>query len=697
MPASSAPRLPAEPIRSPAAALSFFYLTSFAVLGVYLPYMNLYFAEIGFSGLQIGLLSALVPLSGALVPPAAGLLADRIGRRRPLVAGSALLALLAFGFLFAARRFAGVAWALGAWAVLRAPALPLVEASAIELSEAGGRPYGRMRAWGSIAFIAVSLTAGRLLAVRGAASVLPATAAFLTLNLLSALRLPADGPGPCSLPPAESLRGLLGRRSVLAFLAACVLSQASHGPYYVFYSIRLEKAGYGAESIGMLWALAVGCEVLAMLAMPRVLSRLGTLPTITVSLLCASARWWICSTTTALAPMILGQTLHAATYAAFHVAAVTHTHRLFGAARRASGQAIYSAATYGVGNVVGMVLSGLFYDRAGAGALFAGASWVALAGCVLVLGATGRGARRGGGSIMPPFLRSPRAPGEAAMTGRTPTDRALRIGHSPDADDAFMFYALARGLVPTPGYRIEQVLMDIESLNRLALEGGIEVTAVSFHAYAHLADRYALLPCGASLGDGYGPLVVARRPMGPGDLRSVTVAVPGLLTSAVLALRLAVGEVRVEVMPFDRILDAVAEGRAEAGLLIHEGQLTYGDRGVHRVIDLGAWWRDETGLPLPLGGNAVRRDLGETAIADVARLLRQSIAYGLEHREEALGYALEFGRGIPRRLADRFVGMYVNEFTLDYGERGRRAVETFLRRGHEAGLLPRRPEIAFLP
>lgn len=275
--------------------------------------------------------------------------------------------------------------------------------------------------------------------------------------------------------------------------------------------------------------------------------------------------------------------------------------------------------------------------------------------------------------------------------------RPIRIGHSPDPDDAFMFYGLAKGLVPTPGYRVVQVLEDIETLNRMALEGAIEVTAASIHAYAHLADRYALLSCGASMGDGYGPIVVTRVPATPGDLKRMTIAVPGRLTSATLALRLALGEVRTVVLPFDRILPAVAGGDQEAGLLIHEGQLTYGagGAGLHKVIDLGAWWKERTGLPLPLGGNVVRRDLGPETIGAISGFLRRSIAFGLEHRDEALTYALDFGRGLGRDLADRFVGMYVNGYTLDYGPDGRRAVQAFLDAGREAGILPRRVEVVF--
>ena len=278
---------------------------------------------------------------------------------------------------------------------------------------------------------------------------------------------------------------------------------------------------------------------------------------------------------------------------------------------------------------------------------------------------------------------------------REPDRRVVRIGHSPDPDDAFMFYGLASGKVPTGAYAVEQVLSDIESLNRLALRGGIEVTAVSIHAYAYLADRYLLLPCGASMGDGYGPILVTREPAGVDDLKTMTIAVPGRLTSASLALRLALGEVRTVVMPFDRILEAVGRGEAEAGLLIHEGQLTYAGAGVHKVLDLGEWWQRLTGLPLPLGGNAIRRDLGPRAIAEIGAFFRDSIAFGLAHRPEALTYALDFGRGIGRPLADRFVGMYVNDFTLDYGPIGRRAIAEFLSRGHQAGAIPHSIAVEF--
>jgi 1,4-dihydroxy-6-naphthoate synthase len=283
---------------------------------------------------------------------------------------------------------------------------------------------------------------------------------------------------------------------------------------------------------------------------------------------------------------------------------------------------------------------------------------------------------------------------DTQAAGRAPR-RIVRIGHSPDPDDAFMFYGLASGQVPTGDYAIEQVLDDIESLNRLAMRGEIEVTAVSIHAYAYLSDRYLLLPCGASMGDGYGPIVVARRPMELEELKTMTIVVPGRLTSASLALRLALGDVAMEVMPFDAILPAVARGQREVGLLIHEGQLTYGASGVVKVLDLGDWWMRDTGLPLPLGGNAIRRDLGERAIAEIGAIFKKSIEFGLNNRREALTYAMDFGRGIGRPLADRFVGMYVNDYTLDYGARGRHAIEAFLARGHLSGVVPHRPAVEF--
>jgi 1,4-dihydroxy-6-naphthoate synthase len=264
------------------------------------------------------------------------------------------------------------------------------------------------------------------------------------------------------------------------------------------------------------------------------------------------------------------------------------------------------------------------------------------------------------------------------------------VAHSPDSDDAFMHYGLASGKVDSEGLTFEHLLADIQTLNEAAFQGRYEVSAVSFHAYAHLADRYLLLPHGSSMGDTYGPVVVTRRD-GPAALDGVTVAVPGLLTTACLALRLYKPDVKHAVMPFDQIQDAVRDGRAQAGLLIHEGQLTYADEGLRKLVDLGEWWTAKTGgLPLPLGGNVIRKDLGPEMISKVSRILRASIAYALEHRGEALDYALRFSRGLDRQRADRFVGMYVNELTLDYGDRGRRAVQLLLDEGFEKGVLPTR-------
>jgi 1,4-dihydroxy-6-naphthoate synthase len=275
------------------------------------------------------------------------------------------------------------------------------------------------------------------------------------------------------------------------------------------------------------------------------------------------------------------------------------------------------------------------------------------------------------------------------MSGSAP--RVIHVAHSPDADDAFMFWALATGKIDTGGRRYRHELADIESLNRRALAGELEVTAVSLHAYAYLADRYALLAHGASIGDRYGPRIVSRSPA-PADPRRAlagqTVAVPGELTTAFLALRLYQPAARHVVLPFDQIEDFVAAGRADAGLLIHEGQLTYADRGLHLWTDMGEWWHEETGLPLPLGGNVVRRDLGEPLLAGVARDLKASIEYGLAHRVEALAHAHQFSRGLDIGGTDRFVGMYVNDYTVDYGERGRLAVRELFARAGRAGLLP---------
>jgi 1,4-dihydroxy-6-naphthoate synthase len=272
----------------------------------------------------------------------------------------------------------------------------------------------------------------------------------------------------------------------------------------------------------------------------------------------------------------------------------------------------------------------------------------------------------------------------------------ISLAHSPDSDDAFMFYGLARGKVDADGLEVTHVLSDIETLNREAREGRHEVTAISFHAYPYVAERYALMPCGGSIGDGYGPLLVAREPLDPAALGERTTAVPGTLTSAYLALKLFAPGARTRVVPFDRILDEVREGRADVGLIIHEGQLTFGGHGLHKVLDLGAWWRQETGLPLPLGGNAVRRDLGGELMARLTRLVRETVRYSLAHRRDALAYAMEFARGMDPAIADRFVGMWVNEMTVDIGDRGRRAVQEFLDRGHAAGIIPSRVRVDFV-
>ena len=294
-------------------------------------------------------------------------------------------------------------------------------------------------------------------------------------------------------------------------------------------------------------------------------------------------------------------------------------------------------------------------------------------------------------------------PGDSPPDRRVPPKptRTIHLAHSPDADDAFMFWALAAGKIDTGDRRYEHELADIETLNRRALSGELEVTAVSLHAYAHLADRYALLAHGASIGDRYGPRLVARtRP--PADVRAALaapgalVAVPGELTTAFLTLKLYQPAARHVVVPFDQIEDYVAAGRADAGLLIHEGQLTYGDRGLHLWVDLGEWWYQETGGPLPLGGNVVRRDLGAALMHDVARDLRASIQYALGHRREALAHAQTFSRGLDAARTDQFVEMYVNAFTVDYGAVGRRAVAELLRRGAAAGFLPRPVDLTFV-
>ncbi len=272
----------------------------------------------------------------------------------------------------------------------------------------------------------------------------------------------------------------------------------------------------------------------------------------------------------------------------------------------------------------------------------------------------------------------------------------IRLGHSPDPDDAFMFWALAAGAIDTRGFQFEHVLQDIQTLSEWALEGRLETTAMSLASYPLVQDRYAILPHGASMGSGYGPVVVGPRVLSPDELRETEIVIPGELTTAFLTLRLCLGEFPFRVLPFDRILDEVREGRAQAGLLIHEGQLTYASLGLEKSIDLGEWWLLETGLPLPLGINVARRDLGEETLHDLSQVLRESIRAGLDNREEAMRYAMQFGRGLDERLADRFVGMYVNELTEDYGDEGRKAVQELLGRAEAMGLYERPVELSFV-
>jgi 1,4-dihydroxy-6-naphthoate synthase len=274
--------------------------------------------------------------------------------------------------------------------------------------------------------------------------------------------------------------------------------------------------------------------------------------------------------------------------------------------------------------------------------------------------------------------------------------RTIRVAHSPDSDDAFMFYALAEGKIETGDIRYVHELQDIETLNQRALKGELEVTAVSIHAYAYLSDRYALLPHGASMGDRYGPKLVARASASAPSARGKRIGVPGLLTSAYLALRLFEPDFEPVVMPFDRIDAAVIAGDVDLGLLIHEGQLTYEDQGLQLVADMGVWWFEQTGLPLPLGGNVIRKDLGAPLIDTVSRHLHDSIAYGLSHRNAALDHSMKYARGLEREMADTFVGMYVNDWTLDYGERGRKAVRLFLERGVQAGVIDRPVSVRFV-
>jgi len=272
----------------------------------------------------------------------------------------------------------------------------------------------------------------------------------------------------------------------------------------------------------------------------------------------------------------------------------------------------------------------------------------------------------------------------------------IRLGHSPDPDDAFMFWGLASGEVDPRQLEFEHVLRDIQTLNEWALDGKLEVTAISLAAYPLVQERYVLLPHGASMGSGYGPIVVAREEMSTSDLRDVEIAVPGELTTAFLVLRMCVGSFRYREVPFDRIIDEVVSGRADAGLLIHEGQLTYPDAGLKKVVDLGEWWLLDTGLPLPLGANVARRDLGASTLFDVSDVLRESIQAGLDNREEAMEHALQFGRGLDTELTDRFVAMYVNELTCDYGEEGRQAVRELLSRAEKLGAYEQPVRVEFV-
>ncbi|MCY2969710.1 MAG: ABC transporter substrate-binding protein [Planctomycetota bacterium] len=269
------------------------------------------------------------------------------------------------------------------------------------------------------------------------------------------------------------------------------------------------------------------------------------------------------------------------------------------------------------------------------------------------------------------------------------TIRTLSVGHSPDPDDAFMFYALAHNKIPTGNLAFAHELQDIETLNRRCLKQELDISAISLHAFAYLSDKYALLSSGCSMGDRYGPMVVAKKAYTIEELKSLRIAVPGTLTTAFLSLSLLLGsKFQYEVVPFDEILNAVEQGKVDAGLIIHEGQLTFQNQGLKLVVDMGVWWYEKTGLPLPLGGNVVRKDLGADIISEASRLIRESIHYGLNHRKEALAYALQYGRDLDTGLADKFVGMYVNDWTVDYGEKGRKAVQLLLNEGHKAGVIP---------
>ncbi|MEO6050465.1 MAG: MqnA/MqnD/SBP family protein [Pyrinomonadaceae bacterium] len=278
----------------------------------------------------------------------------------------------------------------------------------------------------------------------------------------------------------------------------------------------------------------------------------------------------------------------------------------------------------------------------------------------------------------------------------TPGIRTITVAHSPDSDDAFMFYGLATNKLETEGLKFEHTLKDIQTLNEDAKKGVFDVTAISFHAYAYVSDKYALLPHGASIGDKYGPILVSKEPREESDIPTMKIAIPGELTSAYLALRIYNSDFQHVVYPFDEIIDAVQKGEVDAGLLIHEGQLFYNQMGLHKVLDLGEWWFDKTGLPLPMGGNVIRRDLGKDLMHEVSKHLHASIVYSMENREDALAYAMQFARDMQPELADRFVAMWVNDLTLDYGDRGREAVKRLLKEGHEKGIIPHKVKVDFV-
>jgi 1,4-dihydroxy-6-naphthoate synthase len=273
--------------------------------------------------------------------------------------------------------------------------------------------------------------------------------------------------------------------------------------------------------------------------------------------------------------------------------------------------------------------------------------------------------------------------------------REISVAHSPDSDDAFMFYGMATNKVRVPDVKFTHTLCDIETLNRKALDGFYDITAISFHAYPYVQDKYSIMPNGGSMGEGYGPMIVASRKISPEEIVKCKIAIPGTMTSAYLALKLFAPDIATEVVPFDEIIPKVLEGKYEAGLIIHEGQLTFNKSGLYKVVDMGKWWHDETGLPLPLGGNAIRRDLGPELVAACCAALRDSIRYALDNREEALQYAMQFARDLEPQMIDKFVGMYVNDRTLDYGQDGRDAIVKFLDMGHAAGIIPQKPAVEF--